>query len=258
MTEPHLQLLDDLGAEFARVAAERECSPRRSRLRSFTAVPGRAVAVAFSVLVLLGAAAYAVPPTRTAIENLTSTFAGWLGEDEGAAPGRALRPEGNAPDWVQEGGGRVIVAKHGVELYVTRSETEKGIYLNFVLDDAVAVGNTIDGWREQFEKHAAIVLGPAPFRTATVGPHGWLDERGRFPLMGVTARSVERVELRYEQGPPLVETGVDGGFILLADAWRTKRELVAYNAAGRELERVDLSYLDTRQLCDRDPSCPSP
>jgi hypothetical protein len=255
MTEPHIQLLDDLGAEFARVAGAPGRPRRRTRVRSFTALPGRALAVAFSVLVLLGAAAYAVPPTRAAIENLTGTFAGWLAGDEGAAPGRALRPEDEAPDWVRESGGRVIVANHGVELYVTRSETEEGTYLKFALGNAIAIGNTIDGWREQFEKHAAIVLGPTPFESLD---QRWLDEQGRFPLMGVTARSVERVELRYEQGPPLVETGLDGGFVLLADAGRRLHELVAYDAAGRELERVDLGYVDTRDFCKLEPTCPSP
>jgi hypothetical protein len=255
MTEPRIQLLDDLGAEFARLATDRALPRRRSRVRSFTAVPGRALAVAFSVLVLLGAAAYAVPPTRAAIDNLTGTFAGWLAADEGAAPGRAVRPEEEAPDWVHEGGGRVIVAKHGVELYVTRHETEQGTYLNFALGNSIAIGNTIDGWREQFDKHAAIVLGPTPFESLD---QRWLDERGRFPLMGVTARSVERVELRYEQGPPLIETGVDGGFILLADAGRRLHELVAYDTAGQDLERVDLGYLDTRDFCKLGPTCPPP
>jgi hypothetical protein len=255
MTEPHIELLDELGAEFARVAADRERPRRRAPFRSVTAVPSRSLAVAFIVLVLLGAAAYAVPPTRAAIDNLTGTFAGWLAGDEGAAPGRALRPEDEAPDWVRESGGRVIVAKHGVELYVTRSETEQGTYLKFALGNSIAVGNTIDGWREQFEKHAAIVLGPTPFESLD---QRWLDERGRFPLMGVTARSVERVELRYEQGAPLVETGVDGGFILLADAGRRLHELVAYDAAGQELERVDLGYLDTRDFCKLDATCPRP
>jgi hypothetical protein len=255
MTEPHIQLLDDLGAEFARVARATGRPRRRNRVRSFTAVPGRALAVAFSVLVLLGAAGYAVPPTRAAIENLTGTFAGWLAGDESAAPGRALRPDDEAPDWVRVSAGRVIVAKHGVELYVTRSETEEGTYLKFALGNSVAIGNTVDGWREQFEKHAAIVLGPTPFESLD---QRWLDEQGRFPLMGVTARSVERVELRYEQGPPLEETGLDGGFILLADAGRRLHELVAYDGAGRELERVDLGYLDTRDFCKLEPTCPSP
>jgi hypothetical protein len=255
MTDPHIQLLDDLGAEFARLGLERARPRFRSRVRSFTAVPSRALAVALSVLVLLGAAAYAVPPTRAALDNLTGTFAGWLAGDESAAPGRAVRPEDEAPDWVREDGGRVIVAKHGVELYVIRSQTEEGTYLRFALGNAIAIGNTIDGWRGEFEKHAAIVLGPTPFESLG---QGWLDERGRFALLGVTARSVERVELRYEHGPPLVETGLDGGFILLADAGRRLHELVAYDQAGQELERVDLGYLDTRDFCELEPTCPTP
>jgi hypothetical protein len=55
-----------------------------------------------------------------------------------------------------------------------------------------------------------------------------------------------------------METRLDGGFILLTDAWRPKRELLAYDAAGRELDRVDLTYLDTRYFCDKEPTCPSP
>jgi hypothetical protein len=49
---------------------------------------------------------------------------------------------------------------------------------------------------------------------------------------------------------------VNGGFVLIADAWRRHRELVAYDGAGRELERVDLAYLDPRYLCDKEPTCP--
>jgi hypothetical protein len=255
MTEPHIQLLDDLGAEFARLAAERERPPRRSRVRPFTAVPGRALAVALGSLVLLGAAAYAVPPTRAAIDNLTGSFAAWLAGDESTAPGRSVRPEDDAPDWVREGESRVIVAKHGVELYVTRSQTATDTHLSFGLGTAIRVTHTIEGWRERFDKHAAIVLGPTTFRSQQ--DQRWLDQEGRFLLMGLTARSVERVELRYEQGPPLVETGLDGGFILLADAGRRLRELVAYDAAGQELERVDLSYIDTRTFCELEPTCPS-
>jgi hypothetical protein len=239
-----IRLLDDLGAEFARVAAEHD-RPRRR----FT---GRALAIAATVLVLLGASAYAVPPTRAAIDDLAASFAGWFDGDEGAAPGRALRPEDDAPEWVREGGGRLIAEKAGVGLYVTRSETEQGTVLNFALDEAVGVGNTIDGWRETFADKAAIVLGPTAF-----GQGEFLDERGRIPLLGVTARSVERLVLHYvDDGPPLGETGVDGGFVLLVDAWRPLRELVAYDASGRELERVDVRYLDLRYYCEKEPGCP--
>jgi hypothetical protein len=239
-----IKLLDDLGAEFARVAAQHERGRRR--------FPGRALAIAASVLVLLGASAYAVPPTRAAIDDLAASFAGWFEGDEAAAPGRALRPEDDAPDWVREEGGRLIAEKAGVGLYVTRSETEQGTVLNFALDQAVGIGNTIDGWRETFADKAAVVLGPTAF-----GNRDFLDEQGRIPLLGVTARSVERLVLHYvDDGPPLVETGVDGGFVLLVDAWRPLRELVAYDAAGRELERVDVRYLDLRYYCEKEPGCP--
>jgi hypothetical protein len=248
MTEPHIQLLDDLGAEFARVASEHERAPRRARLRSFTATPARALAVAVGVLVLLGACTYAVPPTRAAIDDLTSTFADWIASDEGPAPGRALRPDDDVPDWVNDTDDvRVIAEAAGVKLYVTR----EGAQLNFWLGEGLGMGDSIEGWRERFDDHAVIVLGPALF-----GPQDVLDEQGRYPLLGLTARSVERIELRYHEGPPLVTTGVDGGFVLIADAWRRHRELVAYDEAGRELERVDLAYLDPRYLCDKEPTCP--
>jgi hypothetical protein len=254
VTEPHIQLLDDLEAEFARVAVEHERAPRGSRLRSLAATPRRTLAVAFSVLVLLGAGAYAVPPTRAAIDDLTSTFADWLAGDEGPAPGRALRPADDVPDWVSDPADvRVIAEAAGVKLYVTRQETEEsGTQLSFWLGEGIGMGDSIEGWRERFDRHAVVVLGPALF-----GPQDVLDERGRYPLLGVTARSVERLELRYREGPPLVTTGVDGGFVMIADAWRDHRELAAYDAAGRELERVDLGYLDPSYLCDKEPTCPS-
>jgi hypothetical protein len=245
VTEPPIRLLDDLGAEFARVAAERESRRRPS--------PARALAIAAGVLVLLGASAYAVPPTRAAIDDLAASFAGWFEGDEENAPGRALRPEDDAPGWVREQGGRLIAQKAGVGLYVTRSETEQGTMLNFALDEAVGIGNSIDGWHETFADRAALVLGPSAF-----GRRDFLDERGRIPLLGVTARSVERLVLHYANGPPRVEDGVDGGFVLLVDAWRPLRELVAYDAAGRERERVDVTYLDLRYYCDKEPGCPEP
>ncbi len=131
--------------------------------------------------------------------------------------------------------------------------TARGTVLNFALDEAIGIGNTIDGWRETFANKAAIVLGPTAF-----GNRDFLDEHGRIPLLGVTARSVERLVLHYvDDGPPLVETGVDGGFVLLVDAWRPLRELVVYDAAGRELERIDVRHLDLRYYCEKDTGCPA-
>jgi hypothetical protein len=101
-------------------------------------------------------------------------------------------------------------------------------------------------------QHAVVVLGPAPF-----GRRDFLDERGRFPLLGVTTRDVKRVELRYSEGPPLVGDTGDGGFVLLADAWRRPREPIAYDATGRVLERADMRGNDMRYLCEQEPAvCP--
>jgi hypothetical protein len=253
MTEPRIQLLDDLGAEFARVAAEHERSTRRSQLRTFVATPRHALAVAVASVVLLAGGAYAVPPTRAAIDDIASSFAGWVADDDEDAPGRALRPEDEAPDWVSEGGGRVIAETAGVKLYVTRVGTEeRGTLLSFSLGNGAGLSGNIEDWRERFQEHAVVVLGPAPF-----GPQDFIDEQGQFPLMGVTARSVKRVELHYSEGPPDSAAGIAGGFVLIADASRPLRQLGAYDAAGRELERVDVSHLDMRYLCKREPGCPS-
>jgi hypothetical protein len=79
----------------------------------------------------------------------------------------------------------------------------------------------------------------------------------RVPLFGVTTRDVKRVELRYSEGPPLVGDTGDGDFVLLADTWRPPRELIAYDATGRVLERADVSEYDMRYLCEKEPGvCP--
>jgi hypothetical protein len=199
--------LDAFGDELARVATAPPV--RRVRRR-------RALAVALSAFVLLGGGAYAVPATRAALDDV----AGWLAGDDG----RALRPADDAPRWVREEGGRVIAEAGGFRLYVSRS----GELLRFTIGDWTSHFDTAGGWRERFDRHAVVVLGTAP------------AAGGRLPLFGVTAESVDRVELRYESGPPLVADRVDGGFVLLADAGRERAELIAFDAAGRELERADV------------------
>jgi hypothetical protein len=254
MTEPHIQLLDDIGREFTRVATEHEARRGRSRLRGLAGTPRRAVAVTVAVGVLLMAGAYAVPPTRAAIDDITSSFAGWVAGDEGQAPGRALRPDDDAPDWLHVEGGRVIAETGGVKLYVVAGRRGQERELDFWLDEGIGFGDSVEGWRERFDEHAVVVLGPTLF-----GRQDPLDEKGRVPVLGVTARSVKRLELRYTEGPPLVATGVDGGFVILADAWRPLREMVAYDAAGHVLERADVSNLDMRYYCDKEPgTCPTP
>jgi hypothetical protein len=231
MSDQTIRFIDELDAEFARVAAAHTHRSGRmllapSRLPSFAA--------ALVLLVLAGAGAYAVPVTRGAMEGIGDTFAGWVAGDDAAAPGQSLRPDDDAPPWVRERGGRLIAKTESVGLYVSRVDTqERGTQLTFSLDDGTEVSDTIEGWRGRFRDHALIVLGPGP------------DTGGRLPLLGVTARSVERVELQYATArKKTIADDLSGGFVLLADADSPVRELVAYDAEGRELERTDMSYLN--------------
>ncbi len=206
----------------------------RARRKRPARRPG-SVLLALVAAMLLSGVAYAVPATRAAIDDVTGSFAGWVAGDEDEVPGRPLRAEDEAPSWVREEGGRLIAKTDGVPLYVTRTASEDGTLLGFSLGEGVSISgsNTIEGWREEFDDHAVVVLGTVPARP--------VDEGKRFPLFGVTARSVERVELQYASGPPLVANDVDGGFVLMADATRALSELVVYTADGRELERTDVS-----------------
>jgi hypothetical protein len=218
-----IRMLDELGAEFASVAASRRRRPRR-----------RLLAAALTALLVLGA----VPATRAGIDTITDWVAG--------SPGRDLRPGEDAPQWVLDGKGRLIAEKEGAGLYVIRH----GDYLDFAVGSGFGEGDTIDGWSHQFADHKLIVLGAGSFDGRT-----W-DSEGRFALMGLTARSVDRLELRYASGPPLVERGVQGGFVLLADARRPLRELVAFDRTGHELERKDVSYIDLSRICRDERGCP--
>lgn len=231
MTGHHIAMLEELGAEFARVADEHEGARRLRRSRSGALGPSRrGVALAASAVLALSAGAYAVPTTRAAIDDLTGSFAAWVAGTDADPPGRALRPADDAPRWVAESGGRLIAESGGVKLFVTRTHTERrGTDLGFSLGGTLAAFDSIDGWRERFDKHAIVLLGST----------GATDSRGRNPLLGVTARSVDSVELRYASGPPLTADGIDGGFVLLADAQRATREIVAYDSDGRELDRTD-------------------
>jgi hypothetical protein len=125
MTE-RIQLLDDLGAEFARVAAEAERTSRKPSAlagRLFrSGLRARTLAIALGVAVLLGGGAYAVPATRAAVDGIAESFAAWVSGDSDMAPGRAVEPGDNAPSWFSEDGGeaRLIAKTDGLGLYVRR------------------------------------------------------------------------------------------------------------------------------------------
>ncbi len=250
-----IQMLDDLGAEFARVAAEAERRPERifGRLRFRSGSPARMLPAAVMVAVLLVGGTAAVPATRGAVGGIVDSFAGWVLDESDTAPGQPLA-DGDAPAWLSERPGskaRLITRTAGIGLYVQTVDSERGPWLEFWLGEARGAGATLEDWRDRLGGRAVVVLGYTPFGRGDV-----LDARGRAPLFGVTARGVDRVELRYSEGPPTSGAADDGGFVLLADAWRSLHELVAYDASGRALGRADLSDQDLRYLCEKDTGCP--
>jgi hypothetical protein len=232
--------LEATDAEVARVL-ERACRGRPAGRGG-----SRMVAVV-AAAVLLAGGAYAVPATNAAIGDIAGSFAEWVGGSDSGAPGKPLGADDVAPSWVRSGGGRLIAKTDGIALYVTRVKSEQGPMLGFSMGgekSSIAGFNTIEGWRDSFRDHAVVVLGTVP------APHG--GEGKRFPLFGVTARAVDRVELRYTSGPPLVADGVDGGFVLMADATRPLLEVVGYSADGHQLDRTDAStYSDPGDTVER-------
>lgn len=256
-----IKMLDDLGAEIARVAAEAEPTPRQPSTLVGRLLPAgpraRMVAVALAVAVLLAGGTYAVPATRAAVDGITASLAAWVSDGGEDPPGRAIEPRDDAPRGFDEGGETRVIAKTGgVALYARRVDdperkTDDGPYLEFGLGAGQVWGGSLESWRERLDRHTAYVLGHAPF-----GARDPLDGRGRVPLFGLVTRDVERVELRYAQGPPLESRTGDGGFVLLVDAWRPPQELVAYNGSGRMLARIDVSDHDLRYLCEKEPACP--
>jgi hypothetical protein len=217
-----IRMLDELGAEFDRVA--RAARPRRRR-RWFAAL----------LVVLLGGVA-TVPATRAGIDDL----AGWLaGDDVGQPAGD------DAPDWLTSGA-RLIAESEGAKLYVGRH----GDTLDFAVGEGFGTSGSVDSWRKQFADRKVIMLGPA-----SVDGQTW-DKRGRFPLMGVTARSVTRVELTYKSGPPASVSGVRGGFVLWVQATRPLRELIGFDGTGAAVGRVDISRLDLSKVCRDARGCP--
>src|ERR1700754_1406892 len=228
-----VQFLDELGSEFARVAADAEQTSYKRSVSTRHGRRARTLAGALGLAVLLSGVAYAVPAPGTAADGVAESLPAWVSGDSDDAPGRALEPPDNVPSWFSSGGDARLIAKtHGVGLYARRSDSAEGPRLEVGLGEGVGliVDGSLESWRERFERDSVHVLG-----TALFGPRDVLDEQGRSPLLGLTTRDVKRVELRYADGPPLVGDAGDGGFVLLADAWRPLRELIAYGITGRVL-----------------------
>jgi hypothetical protein len=198
------------------------------------------VAPALVAVALLAGAAYAVPTTRAALDDVTASvagvFEGWAEGGAGRAPGRPLAPGERAPLYFDDGSWardhvrepRVIAAAGGYKLYAFR---ERNGRIGFDLGDTgvAAAGFTA----ADFRRRSLFVLGPGAMRAP--------DRHGRVPWFGLTARTVARVELTYRSAPPLRVTGVNGAFVLLVRPARGPREIVAFDAAGRVVGRKSIA-----------------
>jgi hypothetical protein len=204
---------------------------------------------AFAALVLLGAALYSVPPTRAAMEgageSVGGVFSGWLGGDHAEAPGKPLEAGEKLPEYMEylhdTKEPRVIAEAGGYKLY-SYIGSEGG--LNFEL------GGTGVGLGYE----SAAELGDAPLHLLDPGARRHADAQGNVPVFGIATRSVSSVELTYESGPPLQVSGVEGGFVLLAEPSRGPIEVIALGADGKEVGRESIDY----PLVDESPEPPPP
>jgi hypothetical protein len=209
---------------------------------------------ALAALALLGAALYSVPPTRAAMEgageSVGGVFSGWLGGDSAEAPGKPLQaaeaeklPQGfeylYEPAHAKEP--RVIAEAGGYKLYSYISPSGS---LSFLFG-GIGVG---------LGYPSAAELGDAPLHLLDPGARRHADAQGNVPVFGIATRSVSSVELTYESGPPLQVSGVEGGFVLLAEPSRGPIEVVALGADGKEVGRESIDY----PLVDESPEPPPP
>jgi hypothetical protein len=235
---------EDLVARVvAQVGRRKKASPR------FAPAPARRrlARQALVALALLGVALYSVPVTRAAIEgageSVGGVFSGWLGGDSAEAPGKPLEAGEKLPEYMEylhdSKEPRVIAEAGRYKLY---SYIGSSGGLNFEL------GGTGVGLGYE----SAAELGDAPLHLLDGGAGHHADAQGHVPLFGIVVRSVSSVELTYESGPPLRVSGVDGGFVLLAEPSRGPIEVIALDAGGNEIGRSPINY----PLVDEDEASP--
>lgn len=230
---------EDLVARVvARASRRKKASPR------FALAPARPrlALQALAALALLGVALYSVPVTRAAIEgtgkSVGGVFSGWLGGESAEAPGKPLEaaeaerlPQGfeylEDPHDAKEP--RVIAEAGGYELY---SYIGSSGSLNFLFG-GIGVG---------LGYPSAAELGDAPLHLLDPGARRHADAQGHVPVFGIAVRSVSSVELTYESGPPLRVSGVEGGFILLAEPSRGPVEVIVLDADGKGIGREPINY----------------
>lgn len=230
----------------ALTAARAEVAPRRRSAPR--------LATSATILATLFGAVAVVPATRAAVSDAYGTLSEWVSGDGNEQPGRAVTSDDDTPEWITkktDGTKRFIAGKNGANIYVVRD----GDDLSIAFGGGSGIGSTIDEWRERFGTDKIVPLGLGSFARGGDAEGVSLDSKNRRALMGLTAKNVTRVELRYTTGAPTVVDDVRDGFVLLADATRRPADLIAYDRLGATVETRDASNLDLR-LCTDARGCP--
>lgn len=247
MTEFRIHMLEELGDEFAAAESRAAAATVGRRRLSF---PRQQLALVVGVLLLLAVGTYVVPATRAGVENLGSAFGGWVGGGDENPPGVPVPRSDNLRKWFTGDGddARLIAKTGGISLYVSRADSggdPRALAFGFRKELGAALG--VDGRQVQRGlDHKGIYL---------LGTDAVLDERGFYPIYGITRTDVREVELRYAEGPPVVQETDDDAFVLISDARRAPTQLVALGVGGKVVGRVDARTTGVRYICAREPGC---
>lgn len=239
---------DLLARVVAQVGRRKKAPPR------FALAPTRPrlVLQALAALALLGAALYSVPVTRAAIEgtgeSVGGVFSAWLGGDSAEAPGKPLEADEKLleyQEYLHDAKEPRVIAEAGRYKLYSYIGTVGGLNFEF--------GGTGVGLGYESAAEFAAEFGDAPLHLLDPGARPHADAQGHVPVFGIATRSVGSVELTYESGPPLRVSGVDGGFVLLAEPGRGPIEVIALDAGGKEIGREAIDY---PLLLDESPEPP--
>jgi len=220
----------------AQVAAAVAAVPpdRRRRSRSLR----RVVGIGAACLGLATATAFAVPQTREAILDAAGSFADFFGGG-GDAPGTRVDPTETtgALNWflgTDRVTGNVIAQADDLRIVAyRRADTgEPCIEWGLMFAECRIEGD----WERLLDDQTVFVRGTMPVAARD----------GLIPLLGIGADRVASVAVEYADGTATDPVAMRHGFIVFADPVRDPRTLVAYDAAGAELTRVDVSRVQWR------------
>jgi len=227
--------LDELAArDAARLrmfSAARLARPATSR--RLTPVT-RSIAAIFAV----GALAYAVPPTRAAVESLyDSTVAHWLSGEDSTAPGRAARTGEDLPNWLASqqamhgrGEERVLAEAGDDKLVALR----QGDLVTFGVADFSETGSVAD-LRQSLSGQQIMPLALGRFV-----PNGRHYLRSIF---GLVSNAITRIQFNYADGtPPAGQDHLNGAFGFMIQTNRRPSSLTGYDDAGRLIARKDYVF----------------